>query len=83
MDRGEKRMEEQVIAILSGIVGAEEGELEADLDLFESGVLDSFALVQLMVELEEKMGVALEIETLTREEIATPALIAARIRQAL
>lgn len=72
-------MEQQVIEILNGIVGAEEGELEADLDLFEAGLLDSFAIVQLVVELESLFGVSLSVETLTREEIATPALIAKKI----
>lgn len=72
-------MEQQVIEILNGIVGAEEGELEADLDLFEAGLLDSFAIVQLVVELEGRFGVSLPVETLTREEIATPALIAKKI----
>jgi D-alanine--poly(phosphoribitol) ligase subunit 2 len=66
----------QIITLLSAMLGAEEGELEPDLDLFESGLLDSFAVVQLIVELEEKLGVKLAIETLAREDIATPALIA-------
>jgi D-alanine--poly(phosphoribitol) ligase subunit 2 len=69
----------EVIEILNSMLGAEEGELEADLDLFEAGLLDSFAVVQLVVELEEKLGVALAIETLTRQDIATPARIAALV----
>jgi len=74
-------MEEKIMAILNNICGAEEGELEPDLDLFESGLLDSFGVVQLMVELEEQLGVVLDIATLTREEIATPALIAGRVQK--
>jgi len=76
-------MEQQVIAILNDIVGAEEGELEADMDLFEAGLLDSFGVVQLFVELEKKFGVVLAVEDISRENIATPALIAQRIKQAL
>jgi D-alanine--poly(phosphoribitol) ligase subunit 2 len=75
-------MLDQIIDLLSAMLGAEEGELEADLDLFESGLLDSFAVVQLVVELEEKLGVKLAIETLTREDIATPALIAKQAEKA-
>lgn len=76
-------MVKQVIAILNDIVGAEEGELEADLDLFETGLLDSFGVVQLFVELEEQFHVVLDIAAFTREEIATPSLIAKRVEQAL
>lgn len=76
-------MVEQVIAILNDIVGAGEGELEADLDLFEAGLLDSFGMVQLLVELEKHFHVLLDIATLTREEMATPARIAQRVEQAL
>lgn len=74
-------MLEQVITILNDIVGAGEGELEPDMDLFESGLLDSFGVVQLLVELEARLGIVLDIATLTREEIATPALIVERIRR--
>lgn len=76
-------MLEQIIGIVGSIVGAEEGELDADLDLFESGLLDSFGIIQLFVALEERFGTAPDIETLTRRQIATPALIARCMEQAL
>jgi D-alanine--poly(phosphoribitol) ligase subunit 2 len=75
-------MEDQVMAILNEICGAEEGELEPDMNLFELGLLDSFGVVQLLVALEERLGAALDLELLTREEIATPARIALRVQQA-
>ncbi|MDR2932924.1 MAG: phosphopantetheine-binding protein [Oscillospiraceae bacterium] len=76
-------MLDEVIKILNEIVGADEGEIEADLNLFEAGLLDSFAVIQMFVALEEKFGVTLAVETLPREEIVTPALIARRVEQAL
>jgi D-alanine--poly(phosphoribitol) ligase subunit 2 len=69
-------MEEQIIEILNDICGAEPGELEPDLDLFENGLLDSFGVVQLLVKLEERFGLKLDIEQFSRSDIATPALIA-------
>ena len=75
-------MEETILKILCEICGAEDGELEPDMRLFDEGLLDSFAVVQLLVALEEQLGVALDIEALTRDDIATPALIAERVRQA-
>ena len=74
-------MEEKVMTILSDICGVEAEDLEPDLDLFELGLLDSFAVVQLLVKLEEVFAVSLDIEQLSREEIATPALIISLIGQ--
>ena len=73
-------MEEKIIAIISGICGADAGELKMDLDLFESGLMDSFAVVQMAVEVESALGIELDIENLTRAQIATPALIVALVR---
>ena len=75
-------MEETIIEILNGICGAEDGEITADLNLFEEGLLDSFGVIQLLVELEERFGVPLEIGELSREQIATPLAIAQLIREA-
>ncbi len=72
-------MEEKIMAILNDICGAESGELTPDLELFESGLLDSFAVVQLLVRLEEELMVTLDIETLKREDIATPSLLIKRV----
>jgi len=68
-------MESTIINIISEICGAQDGELELELDLFEAALLDSFAIVQMSVELEEAFGVTLDLENLTREQIATPARI--------
>ena len=75
-------MDEQIMVILSELCGAEPGELEEDMALFEMGLLDSFAVVQLLVEFEEKLGVSLDIEQLNREMIATPAKIIALVERA-
>lgn len=69
-------MVEKIIEILSDICGADEGEITADTELFEEGILDSFGLVQLMVELEQ-LGKALDFASLQREDVSTPAKIAA------
>ena len=56
----------------------EDGELEPDMNLFVMGIVDSFGVVQLFVEIEEQFGVALDIETVTRKEMATPARLSGR-----
>lgn len=74
-------MEEKIMAILNDLCGAEEGELEPDMNLFDAGLLDSFGVVQLIVDLEEAFGVSLHIEMISREEIATPARIVKLMEQ--
>lgn len=76
-------MEEKIMAILNDICGAEEGELEPDLNLFDTGLLDSFGVVQLIVEMEEAFDLALNIESISREEIATPARIVKLVKQTI
>lgn len=73
---------ETVIQVLNGVCGAEEGEITSDLDLFEEGLLDSFGTIQLLMELEERFGVSLEIGEISRQQIATPEKIAQLIREA-
>ena len=75
-------MEERIISILNDLCGAEEGEISLDMDLFEEGLLDSFAVIQLFVEREEAFSVSLEITEIPRQEIATPAKIAQVLRRA-
>jgi D-alanine--poly(phosphoribitol) ligase subunit 2 len=76
-------MQAQVIEILSELCGAGPGELEPDMDLFGNGLLDSFGVVQLLVKLEERFGLALDIESFSRAEIATPALICGIVEKLL
>lgn len=64
-------MEQTVVDILTEISGADEGEIELDTELFEEGVLDSFGIVQLFVELEERLGVKLDTANMQREDIST------------
>ena len=73
-------MESKILNIINTVCGAEPGELEIDLDLFDSGLLDSFAIVQMAVAFEEEFNISLDLEHLTREEIATPARIIELIR---
>lgn len=66
-------MIDQVLTAICEIAGADEGEIAPDTELFEEGILDSFGLVELLVQLES-LGRKLDV---AREEISTPAKIAA------
>ncbi len=71
-------MLDTIIEILNDICGADEGEIQPDTELFEEGILDSFGLVQLLVQLEQ-YDKHLDIASLQREDVATPAKIAALV----
>ena len=71
-------MLEEIIAALNDITGADEGEITPDTELFDEGILDSFGLVELLVQLEQ-YGAKLDVANLSREEISTPAKLAALI----
>lgn len=71
-------MIEKIIAYLTEQVGADEGEITADTDLFEEGVLDSFGFVQLLVWLEQN-GMKLDVANFDRDSVSTPAKLADRI----
>ena len=69
-------MIDQVLSRICDFAGADVCEISPDSELFEVVILDSFGLVELLVQLES-LGRKLDVANLTREEISTPAKIAA------
>lgn len=67
-------MEEKILGILAEKCGVEPEDLkeDMDIDLFEEGLLDSFAMLGLLVDFDEQLGVKIEITELERSEINTP-----------
>ncbi|KYD06655.1 D-alanine--poly(phosphoribitol) ligase subunit 2 [Heyndrickxia sporothermodurans] len=52
-----------------------------DIDLFEEGLLDSFGTINLLVEIEGRLGITVPITEFTREEWNTPNNIAAKLAE--
>ncbi len=67
-------MEEKILEILAEKCGVEPEDLseDMDIDLFEEGLLDSFAMLGLIVDFEEQLGIKLEITEIDRKDINTP-----------
>ena len=67
-------MEEKILEILAEKCGVEADDLKEDMDinLFDEGLLDSFAMLGLLVDFDEQLGVKIEITELDRSEIDTP-----------
>lgn len=67
-----KNIREQVLEILTDICNTEEVVENPDVRLFEEGLLDSFGTVNLLVEIEEKLGIDVTISDFDRDEWSTP-----------
>ena len=63
--------EDMAIEILETVTGTEGLDEDKELDLFEAGLLDSLAVISIIVQIEEKTGVALQPTDFQREDIAS------------
>lgn len=64
-------MKERVLEILEDVCGDSIVREEMDLNLFDSGLLDSLGMIELLVQIEEKLGVVIEPTEVNREDIDT------------
>ena len=71
-------VEETVLAILEDLTGSEEVK-DLDLPLFEEGLLDSLATVQLLVEIEDQLEVSVPVSEFERPKWGTPRQIIAQV----
>lgn len=62
---------EAVLDILNELTG-EDLSSQMDDNLFDSGLLDSMATVQLLLELQEKTGITAPVSEFNRDEWSTP-----------
>lgn len=74
---------ETILDLLEDICGDEVVREEMDLDLFEEGLLDSMAAIELLVDIESNLGVSIATTELKREEMNTPGKIIARVEERL
>ncbi|OTN89624.1 MULTISPECIES: D-alanine--poly(phosphoribitol) ligase subunit DltC [Enterococcus] len=65
-------LEETVLDILEEIAGTDEVKENRDVDLFEEGLMDSLATVQLLVELEGQLSVQVPVSEFDRDLWNTP-----------
>ncbi|OIK09957.1 D-alanine--poly(phosphoribitol) ligase subunit 2 [Bacillus sp. MUM 116] len=72
---------EQVIALVAEICQDDVVKEDPDIDLFESGLLDSFGTVELLVQIEERFGLTVPITEFDRETWNTPNKIAKQLAE--
>ncbi|AGF58363.1 MULTISPECIES: D-alanine--poly(phosphoribitol) ligase subunit DltC [Clostridium] len=64
-------MKEQVLEIFIEVTGNDEIAEDLDLNLFDAGLLDSLAIIEVLLKLEEKLGIKLQPTDLEREDMST------------
>lgn len=64
-------MEEKLLKILVRICDDEEVREDKDMDLIEEGLMDSLAVAELLVAIEEEFGLVLSPTEYEKEEFAT------------
>ena len=64
-------MKEKVLEIFIEVTGNDEIEEDLDLNLFDAGLLDSLAIIEVLLQIEEKLGIKLQPTDLDREDMST------------
>jgi len=68
-----------VIDILVDLTGSDDVRDNLDINLFETGLLDSMGTVQLLLELQSQFGIDVPVSEFERDEWATPNKIIAKV----
>ncbi|EKZ4799198.1 D-alanine--poly(phosphoribitol) ligase subunit DltC [Listeria monocytogenes] len=66
---------ENVLEILEEITETDEVIQNTNIKLFDEGLLDSMATVQLLIEIEERLDITVPVSEFDRDEWATPEMI--------
>ena len=75
--------EERLLALIEDIVGDPVVREERDMDLFEEGLFDSMAAIELLVSIEDAFGISIAPTEVEREDMNTVNLIIARVAERL
>ncbi|MFP7494484.1 D-alanine--poly(phosphoribitol) ligase subunit DltC [Terribacillus saccharophilus] len=72
---------EKVLHVIAEVCEDDVVKEEHDLDIFEAGLLDSFATVELLVQFEEQLGINVPITEFDRDTWNTPNAIIDRLNE--
>lgn len=64
-------LQEKVIEIFEEVLDSDEIRDDLDLDMFENELLDSIAIIEVLLGIEDKIGVSLQPTDLERKDMAT------------
>ncbi|KRM53305.1 MULTISPECIES: D-alanine--poly(phosphoribitol) ligase subunit 2 [Ligilactobacillus] len=72
-------MKDQILDILADITGSDEVKKDLDVNIFQTGLLDSMGTVQLLLEFQNQLGVDVPVSEFDRSEWDTPNKIIAKV----
>lgn len=64
-------MKEKVLEIFIEVTGNDEIAEDLDLNLFDAGLLDSLAIIEVLLKIEENLEIKLQPTDLEREDMST------------
>lgn len=64
-------MQEKVLDIFEEVTGTDEIREDLDINLFDAGLLDSLAIIEVLLKIEEVFNIKLQPTDLEREDMAT------------
>lgn len=73
--------EESVLNILAEVAENDIVKENPDIEIFEEGIIDSFATVGLLLEIQNNLGIDATITDFDRDEWATPNKIIAVLKE--
>lgn len=79
----EREVAEKVMDLIEDVSGDPDVRNHPNDDLFGLGFLDSMAAIELLVALEDELGVCIAPTEVARSEMNTPAKIAAQVEMRL
>ncbi len=66
-----ENLKEEVISIFEDVTGTDEMRDDNSLDMFEEELLDSLAIIEVLLEIENRLGIKLQPTDLERSDMAT------------
>ena len=70
-------MKEKILELLAAVCESDEVCENTQMELFQSGLLDSLGFAEFLVELEEETGIVISPSEVERDDIDTPEKIVA------
>lgn len=81
MADGDATVRERVLDLLVDVCGDEAVRDHLDDDLFELGLLNSMGAIELLVGIEDELGVSIAPTAVPREQMNTPNKIVAQVEK--
>lgn len=81
MADGDATVRERVLDLLVDVCGDKAVRDHLDDDLFELGLLDSMGAIELLVGIEDELGVSIAPTAVPREQMNTPNKIVAQVEK--